>query len=227
LRAVPQKPGNTVRIVCISDTHELHRELDIPPGDILIHAGDFTFMSQRPSKVADFDRWLGELPHPTKIVIPGNHDSLVESGTVTSLLNATLLINRGIESHGLKIWGSPLTSRNSGAFGCSDPEERRRIYAEIPPDADILITHGPPYGILDCEHVSSSHQGCRVLLETVLKLKPRLHVFGHVHGGHGRVTIGPTIFANAALFTELSDVDRRPLVFVIPVTPVGNILGKS
>jgi hypothetical protein len=111
LRADKRKPGNAVRIVCISDTHELHRELDIPPGDILIHAGDFMFMSQRPSKVADFDRWLGELPHPTKIVIPGNHDSLVEADTVTRLLNATLLINRGMESHGLKIWGSSLLAQ--------------------------------------------------------------------------------------------------------------------
>jgi Icc-related predicted phosphoesterase len=184
-------------------------------------------MSQSHSKVADFDRWLGELPHATKIVIPGNHDSLVESGEVTSLLNATLLINRGMESHGLKIWGSPLTSLYGGAFGRSDPEDRRRIYAEIPPDTDILITHGPPYGILDCEHTSSSHQGCPVLLETVFKLKPRLHVFGHVHGSHGSVTIGPTIFANAALFTEFGDVDRTPHQFVIPVTPKGNIPGKS
>jgi Icc-related predicted phosphoesterase len=187
----------------------------MPPGDILIHAGDFTFMSKRPSKVADFDRWLGELPHPTKIVIPGNHDSLVEAGTVTHLLNATLLINRGMESHGLKIWGSPLTSLYGGAFGHSDPEDRRRIYAKIPPDIDILITHGPPHGILDCEHMSLVHQGCPVLLEVVKNLKPRLHIFGHVHGGYGTVTIGPTIFANVAMLTEFGDVDRKPLQLAI------------
>jgi Icc-related predicted phosphoesterase len=183
-----EEARRTVRIVCISDTHELHRELDIPAGDILIHAGDFTFMSKRPSKVADFDRWLGELRHPIKIVIRGNHDSLVEAGVVTRLLNATLLINRGMEGHGLKIWGSPLTSLYGGAFGRSDPEERRRIYAEIPSNTDVLVTHGPPYGILDCEHGSAKHQGCKLLLETVQRLKPRLHVFGHVHGGYGHCT---------------------------------------
>jgi Icc-related predicted phosphoesterase len=227
LRADQQKSGKTVRIVCISDTHELHRELDVPPGDILIHAGDFTFMSKRPSMVADFDRWLGELPHPTKLVIPGNHDSLVESGEVTRLRNATLLINRGMESHGLRIWGTPLTSLYGGAFGRTDPEDRRRIYAGIPPDTDILVTHGPPYGILDCEHGSSRHQGCKVLLETVQRLKPRLHVFGHVHGSYGSVKVGSTIFANAALFTEFGDVDRKALHFDIPVTPAEGNRGKS
>jgi predicted phosphohydrolase len=210
--------GKTIRVVCISDTHELHRELDIPPGDILIHAGDFTFMSKSPSKVKDFDRWLGELPHATKIVIPGNHDSLVESGAVPRLLNATLLINRGTKSHGLNIWGSPLTSLYGGAFGRSDPEDRRRIYAEIPLNIDILITHGPPFGILDCEHQSSSHQGCPVLLEVVKRLKPRLHVFGHVHGGYGSLMSEGTIFANAALFTEFGDIDRKPLQFAIRVS---------
>jgi Icc-related predicted phosphoesterase len=218
LRADTEKPGKTVRIVCISDTHELHRELDIPPGDILIHAGDFTFMSGRPSKVADFDRWLGELPVPTKIVIPGNHDFLVEAGAVKRLMNATLLINRGMESHGLNIWGSPLTSLYGGAFGRSDPEARRRIYAEIPPEIDILITHGPPYGILDCEHLSSEHQGCPVLLDVVTRLKPRLHVFGHVHGGYGTVTVGQTIFANGAMLSEDCDVNRRPLQFALKVS---------
>ena len=217
MKADPRYSGKTIRIVCVSDTHELHREVEIPCGDILIHAGDFTFFSKRPSMTADFDRWLGELPHAAKIVVPGNHEFLVEAGTAPSLLNATLLINRGMESHGLKIWGSPLTNLNGGAFGRSDPEERRRIYAQIPPDTDILITHGPPYGILDCEHLSSKHQGCQVLLDAVMKVRPRLHVFGHVHGAYGLVNIGPTIFVNAALLTEFGDVDRKPIRLAISV----------
>jgi len=217
LKTDPRYSGKTIRIICVSDTHELHREIEIPSGDILIHAGDFTFFSQRSSATADFDRWLGELPHAAKIVVPGNHEFLVEAGTAPSLLNATLLINRGMESHGLKIWGSPLTNLNGGAFGRSDSEERRRIYAQIPPDTDILITHGPPYGILDCEHLSSKHQGCQVLLDVVMKVKPRLHVFGHIHGGYGTITIGPTIFVNAALLTEFGDVDRKPIHLAISV----------
>ena len=214
----PQTPARTIRIVCISDTHELHRELDIPSGDILIHAGDFTFFSKRPSMVADFDSWLGELPHPTKVVVPGNHEFLIEAGTVPPLRNATLLINRGVKCHGLKIWGSPVTVLSGGAFGRSDPEDRRRIYAEIPLDTDILVTHGPPYGILDRGGSDAKPHGCQVLLEAVQRINPRLHVFGHAHGGYGSVIIGRTQFANASVMTEDFGPDNPPLVFPLTVS---------
>jgi hypothetical protein len=59
-----------VTIVCISDTHELHRELDVPNGDILIHAGDFTMFSKSGSAILDFNEWLGDLPHRWKILVP-------------------------------------------------------------------------------------------------------------------------------------------------------------
>ena len=86
-----------MRIVCISDTHELHRELDVPPGDMLIHAGDFTVFSERPSIVRDFDEWLGELPHRHKIVVPGNHDFLMNQiPNRSQIKNATLLVDSGV-----------------------------------------------------------------------------------------------------------------------------------
>ena len=69
----PPKAHRRVRVVCISDTHELHRDLALPDGDLLIHAGDFTFWNHV-SKIRDFNDWLGELPHRHKVVIPGNHD---------------------------------------------------------------------------------------------------------------------------------------------------------
>jgi hypothetical protein len=59
-----------LKIICLSDTHELHRDVDVPDGDLLIHAGDITFFSRRPSVLTDFNDWLGELPHLYKVVIP-------------------------------------------------------------------------------------------------------------------------------------------------------------
>jgi len=85
------KRRQSLTIVCISDTHELHGELVVPGGDLLIHAGDFSFFSKRPSMYRDFDRWLGELPHPYKVVIPGNHEFLLEEPRTRSIItNATL-----------------------------------------------------------------------------------------------------------------------------------------
>lgn len=210
-----------LRIVCISDTHELHDELTVPAGDVLVHAGDFTYMSQRPSMLRDFNRWLGTLPHPVKIVVPGNHDFLLEASDnpAAMISNATLLINSGATIGGLRIWGSPMTPLYGGAFGRRDEADRRRIYAPMPADLDILVTHTPPYGILDSEHGSKAHGGCPVLTDFVAGRKPRLHVFGHIHCGYGMLRAGEQMFVNAALFTEYGDVDRHPiLVELLPRT---------
>src|ERR1044071_5799984 len=66
-----------MRIVCISDTHSRHDQIEVPPGDVLVHAGDSTMVG-RVEEIAKFDHWLGRLPHPHKILIAGNHDWLFE-----------------------------------------------------------------------------------------------------------------------------------------------------
>ncbi len=106
-----------------------------------------------------------ELPHPVKIVVPGNHEFLLEGDDQAPrrLSNATLLINRGVEACGLRIWGSPVTALSGGAFGLSSIPDRRRVCRQIPKGTDILVTHGPPHGILDCEDPGAPHSGCPVL----------------------------------------------------------------
>jgi predicted phosphohydrolase len=209
---------NPLTIVCISDTHELHRELDVPDGDILIHAGDFTMFSKRAAAILDFNDWLGKLPHRWKILIPGNHEFFLESDLSRRRLisNATVLINEGIEIAGLKIWGSPVTPLYGGAFGLSSPTDRVRLYAKIPDGLDILVTHGPPSGILDRSPGALHPAGCPQLLEAVTRLKPKLHVFGHIHGAHGMVCTEDTLFVNAALLGPDGDLSASPIVLRMP-----------
>lgn len=69
----------SLRLVLLSDTHQLHREVVVPDGDILIHAGDFTLFSESMEAVADFNDWLGDLPHRFKAIVPGNHEFFLES----------------------------------------------------------------------------------------------------------------------------------------------------
>ena len=62
-----------VRFVCISDTHSLHKYLDLPAGDVLLHTGDFT-MQGRENEIISFSKWLGKLPFKHKVVVSGNHE---------------------------------------------------------------------------------------------------------------------------------------------------------
>ena len=202
-----------MRIVCIADTHGLHRQLNVPNGDLLIHAGDFTLNSKPPSIVSDFDAWLGSLPHPHKVVIPGNHEFILEEprnrGAIT---NASLLIDSGLEIEGLRIWGSPLTPLYGGAFGKSNPEDRKRLWAKILDGLDILVTHTPPFAILDHGGSAERREGCPQLLEAVFRAFPRLHVFGHVHAGYGTLRTSDTLFVNASLMGEDGSLGRKPVV---------------
>jgi Icc-related predicted phosphoesterase len=199
--------------VLISDTHGLHRQLDVPSGDLLIHAGDFTLNSKPPAVLHDFDAWLASLPHRHKIVVPGNHEFVLEEPRNRSAItNATLLIDSGVEVEGIRIWGSPTTPLYGGAFGKSRPEDRKRHWAEIPDGLDILITHGPPFAILDHGGSEERREGCPQLLEAVFRVLPRLHVFGHIHGGHGTLRTDDTLFVNASLLGDDGSLGRKPVV---------------
>lgn len=210
-----KRPDHLI-IVMISDTHAMHREIEVPPGDLLIHAGDFTMNSMSAERLIDFNDWLGEMPHAFRVVIPGNHDAVVEVQSRCQLIsNATLLINHGIEVMGLKIWGSPTTPLLGEAFGVASDEDRAKLYSRIPSDTDILVTHGPPYGILDKAVGSEHHAGCKQLLVAVRRIKPMIHVFGHVHGGYGTFSSSDTLFVNAALPGHGYDLSNRPQVFKI------------
>jgi Icc-related predicted phosphoesterase len=207
--------STTLRLVLLSDTHQRHREVDVPDGDILIHAGDFTMFSESMEAVADFNDWLGELPHRFKVIVPGNHEFFLESDpSERSLLsNASVLINEGIEIEGLRIWGTPVTPMYGGAFGLSRAKDRKRLYSQIPPNIDVLISHGPPYGILDSEPIPGLHAGCSELLDAVMHVHPKFHVFGHVHGAYGVFQTEHTTFVNASLLGLHGDLDRAPFVF--------------
>jgi len=199
-----------MRIVCISDTHERHRELIVPPGDMLIHAGDLTSFSKRPSMIIDFNRWLGELPHRYKIVTFGNHEFAFEADPRLrdQLSNATVLINEAAEVGGIKVWASPMTPLYGGAFGRASAGDRERIYARIPSSTQILVTHAPPASILD----GNQHTGCAELLAAIRRIHPKLHVFGHVHSAYGVDRSAETTFVNAALLDGFGVLDRLPIV---------------
>ena len=191
-----------MKIVCISDTHSLHNRMEIPDGDLLIHAGDVSSRGGM-SEIADFNEWLGKLPHLHKVIIAGNHDFGFERYPKESkalITNAKYLNDSGIAIKGLKIWGSPIQPWfYDWAFNRKRGKEIRKHWNMIPTDTDILITHGPPFGILD-DTERGEKVGCADLMDIIqTRVKPRLHVFGHIHEAYGQQQVDDTLFVNASM----------------------------
>lgn len=189
-----------MRIALISDTHGQHDGLALPDADLLIHAGDFSQRGRLP-EVQDFMQWFGRQRHAHKVVIAGNHDFLAdrEPERFASLIpdGVTYLNDSGVEIEGFKIWGSPIQPWfHDWAFNRQRGAEIKRHWDMIPDDTDILITHGPPYGILD-KIETGGLVGCEELTQRVASIQPRLHVFGHIHEAHGQEQRGMTTYVNA------------------------------
>jgi Icc-related predicted phosphoesterase len=184
-------------IDCISDLHGYFPKLE--GGDLLIVAGDLT-AADRPDQYWRFTQWLIDQNYECKVIIAGNHDNLIQNAPkdFANFKPFTYLEDSGIQFQGLKIWGSPWTLTFEGmnphckAFTVDTEEELEQKWKNIPHDIDILITHSPPWGILDAVRANPELplRSCGSLhLYLLLKyaIRPRLHVFGHIHEGYGRL----------------------------------------
>ncbi|GAP72044.1 hypothetical protein SAMD00024442_22_37 [Candidatus Symbiothrix dinenymphae] len=207
-----------MNILFLSDTHGKHHRLkNLPPADMLIHAGDVS-RSGADYEVDDFMQWFGGLDYKHKIFIAGNHDFWLEDETVRRVQrmlpqNACYLCDSGVEIEGIKFWGSPVSPWFFGwAFNRNRGEDIRKHWQLIDKDVDVLITHTPPFGILD-RTISGGHSGCEDLLKAVNQIKPRYHLFGHIHEAYGTVQSGETTFVNGSVLDDLDVMRNEPVVF--------------
>ena len=214
-----------MRIVAISDTHGMHRDIKVPNGDVLVCSGDITGYG-RLKEIYDFNDWLYELPHKYKIVVAGNHDGCLEKAgcelASIYLSDAIYLENNFcIIEHGgkkYKIWGSPITPRFGNWFFMEDRGDKiQKYWDKIPQDTDIIVTHGPAYKTLDkVDFKYGDHNaGCYGLLEKIKEIKPKLHIFGHIHNGYGTKKTENTTFINASICTEDYEPINKPIVIDI------------
>lgn len=183
-----------MKILHLSDTHGCHRRLKgLPEADVVVHSGDFT-MAGSESEALDFISWFSGLPYAHKVFICGNHDAcLYEAGVDGLDTDVHYLYNSGIELDGVKFYGVPLFMEDVMTDRQSDH------YAAIPEDTDVLITHAPAYGILDFDDI---HFGSRELRQRLEEIKPRLHLFGHVHAQHGVTQAGVTTCSNGSIMDK-------------------------
>ena len=226
---ITKQEENTIRVICISDTHNLHNKIKhIPEGDILIHAGDFTESSTL-EEIIDFNNFLGMLPHKYKIVIAGNHEYILDPNKSNSmkireakslLTNCIYLEHESLVLYNnIRIFGTPYQKYFCDmAFNIKNEEELTKLYKEIPSNTDILITHDPGYGIGDNTMYEKNVGVPSLIKEIRERIHPKLHVFGHIHEAYGgwRDAAGITYF-NASSVSFQYYFMNLPLVYDIHI----------
>ena len=224
-----------MKVTLISDTHSKHRQLsgDLPGGGLLIHAGDFMNSGYSSYEAEEFFNWFDKIDtYDTKVLIAGNHDRLMENDpewasgiltgykTIEYLQDEDLVLyydghNGDFPEDNVRIYGSPWQPEfNNWAFNLPrNGEEMKARWDAIPTDTDILVTHGPPFGYHDIPGGDSIRVGCEMLRYRVDEIKPKIHVFGHVHGGYGYYYNGHTHFFNASVLNERYNYTNKPFHF--------------
>ena len=218
-----------MKLAIISDTHGSHGLVpEMPEADVFIHAGDFMNSGRYWDEITSFNTWLEtiDLPKNRKLVCAGNHDILFDeyhtgSGSTEArqarykITNATYLQDEEIVINGLKFYFSPWTPYFMGwGFNVSRGPEIAQFWKKIPEDTNVLVTHGPPMGILDKvdknEQLTSGRSpnlGCEDLNRRVQQLPNlKVHAFGHIHGSRGVLSRGilakPVTYVNASFLNE-------------------------
>lgn len=214
-----------MKIAFISDTHGHHGKLGPAPEgiDLLIHCGDFMNGGKSYIEILEFNSWLGELGFPTDkiLVCAGNHDILFDEYHIASspeqarearrlLNNCVYLQDESATIKGVKFYFSPWTPFFMGwGFNVNRGAEIKEFWDKIPEDTNVLVTHGPPYGILDQPKPGrTDHVGCEDLNNRVQQLPNlKVHAFGHIHGSRGILSRG--ILASPVTYVNASFLDER------------------
>lgn len=209
-----------MQIIVLSDTHNLHRQLQVPPGDLLLHAGDVSNTGTQ-EEIVDFLDWFAAQPHPHKVFIAGNHDFYLEEASkeaIEALIpsNIHYLNEELIEIEGIRIFGTPYTPipfRRWWAFNEHRGSAMQAHWDLIPDNLDILLVHGPPKNILDLT-TKNEAVGCANLAKTLAIKQPKYCIFGHIHEARGAIEKGNTTYINASSVERYADQVRDVAAFV-------------
>jgi len=217
-----------LKIIAISDVHEQWYNIKIPECDILISAGDYSYKG-KPEVVMNFHRWLNEQEAGHIISVNGNHELFVEKNfqlckeIAQKECPGVHFMDEGlIEIEGFKIYCSAITPWfHDWAWNVLRGDPIKRHWDRIPDDTDVLVTHGPPYGILDTVYhfdgiTPRQLVGCEELYKRVWELpKLKCHIFGHIHGSYGHKEINGVKFYNASICDEAYSPSNEPWVIEI------------
>lgn len=215
-----------MRVCCISDLHGWLPG-DVPECDLLLIAGDICAHTREDNERflrRSFPRWLERQPARTIVGIAGNHDfvaqqwpSVFRSLPWIYLDNQAVVLDGVLPDRGpVKVWGSAWTPRFGFWAFMAEDIQLAQLWAQIPDDTEILLTHGPPLGFLD-KTADGTSAGSHSLRQRVLALPSlKLHAFGHIHESHGvEGTLGGTWMVNGSLLNDTYELVNEPMVIDI------------
>lgn len=211
-----------MKIIAISDTHGQHDQLVLPPGDMILHAGDVSKRGEE-HEIGAFLDWFGAIDYRYKIFIAGNHDFFFERASPEKIreiipVGVTYLCDSGVRVEGISIWGSPVTPVFfNWAFNRERGSAISKHWELIPPATDIIMTHGPVAGILDST-IRGEHVGCADLAAKVQELKPAYYISGHIHEAYGQTEYDGIHYLNPSVLDHRYRLSNAPLVFEYEVS---------
>jgi len=210
-----------MRLTLISDTHSdqkhLNKKLAVG-GDLIIHSGDVSRKGAE-YEIREFCKWFDDLNYTHKIFIAGNHDFLFQTNPALALDivnqhdSITYLQDSNIVINDLNIFGSPWSPiYKVKAFNLNRGNDLLEKWQNIPDNTDILITHGPPFGVGDYSTLNDKNAGCSDLYSEVIdRIKPKIHVFGHIHSGYSCNQINDILFINASSMDNCFEISHPPI----------------
>jgi Icc-related predicted phosphoesterase len=187
---------------------------------MVIHSGDCSNPRDpytNEPEVRDFIHWFKSLPIKHKIYVAGNHDTSIEKKLITKQYfqdyNIIYLEDDLVEIEGVMIYGNPYTPMFGQWAFMKDRVKLDRYWKNaIPSSLDILVTHGPPKGILDKSYDRDNYLECcgdKSLLNKVMEVQPAYHLFGHIHNckdiinaGMQKLSACDTWFSNGSVVTD-------------------------
>jgi len=215
-------------ITLISDTHNKQRNItsQLPGGDLLLFAGDMTSMGSHYEVEEWMDWFYGLSSYGTKVCVAGNHDFFFEKHPdkvpelleqydeqINYLQDSSLWLSIDGVADNVHIYGTPWQPEfHNWAFNLPRMGDGLdKVWQKIPTDVDILVTHGPACGYLDCVAGRYENLGCELLTERIREVKPKIHVSGHIHTGYGYIYNGDTHFFNASVLDESYHYTQKPM----------------
>jgi len=205
-----------MRLVIVSDNHTNYN-FEVPDSNVLIHCGDFSYQG-KPDEMIDFRDWLVRQPHTHKLFVYGNHEKIEQQELywreyLEEVDGVKCLHNTEYTIDGIKFFGSSFTPTFGNWAFMQNNDQRKQYWKNAPSNVDVLVTHGPPSGILS-NNIEGEDCGCPYLRDYILRHRPRIHCFGHIHEASGVQVdkdLGVT-YVNASLLNEKYKMVNKPII---------------